>query len=362
MKSADPRQGKISMSRLSRVADCPGSVEAEKGLPEKAGPDAASGTRCHSAMETGNAGGLSDEEAKSVIIARDLEAQLVDEWTTWEGVDVAEEIREARLWGFDNQISGQADCVRVHGGQALLIDYKFGHGETTEAAGNLQLRGLACLLQENRPAVDDIRVAIIQPWVSPQISVCDYDSAALAKARKEVSRILEAAKKEGAPKRPTARACRYCKAAPTCEAYQSTAAALVPIAPGKVIDPRAMPKLLELAALAEKALKARVEMIREQAKTMLDKNPDAIEGWELREGRTTRSVPDAGAAFEALAAGGMIDAKGMLKATKVSLPTLEKQVAQYSELKAAEAKREVATFLGDLIETKQSAPSVARRK
>ena len=52
----------------------------------------------------------------------------------------------------------------------------------------------------------------------------------------------------------------------------------------------------------------------------------------------------------------------MLAATKVSLPTLEKQVAQFAEIKPKEAKTQVADVLGDQIEMKTSAPMLAKVK
>ena len=123
-----------------------------------------------------------------------------------------------------------------------------------------------------------------------------------------------------------------------------------------------MPELLDLAKQAEAALAARVDHIRARARELLAEDSGAVAGWELKKGRNIRSVIDSAQAFEILASAGLIDDRAMMKATKISLPTLEKQVAAYSDIKPSEAKGFIAEALGTLIETKTSAPVLAKLK
>ena len=363
----DERRGRISMSRLDRVSECAGSVNAERDIPEPPSSDVASmGTRCHEGMETQSFQCLAnDDERKAVEIAMELEASVVGAWLEEVAPDanVADctIIREERLWGLDDRVSGKADLVIIYGEHSLVIDYKFGRGEVAEAMGNLQLRGLAVLVKEANPELHSVTVAIIQPWVSPQTSVCHYALEDLVIARDHVERILDESENPDALRRPSAKACQYCKAAATCPEAQATALALVQDDPAQLPAER-LPDLLELAAVAEKALAKRIVAIKARARELIEANPNAIDGWELKDGRTTRTVGEAGPAFEALANAGLIDAKGMLAATKVSLPTLEKQVAQFAELKSKDAKAQVADVLGDQIETKTGTQMLAKKK
>jgi hypothetical protein len=51
-KKKDPRRGRISGSRLDRLALCPGSNFAEMDKAGETNPLADSGTRIHAALET----------------------------------------------------------------------------------------------------------------------------------------------------------------------------------------------------------------------------------------------------------------------------------------------------------------------
>ena len=69
------------MSRLGRLADCPGSLHAEKPIPDPPSSAVATiGTRCHAAWEKADDTGLSDEEKAGVAIVRELEQRALDKW------------------------------------------------------------------------------------------------------------------------------------------------------------------------------------------------------------------------------------------------------------------------------------------
>jgi len=271
------------------------------------------------------------------------------------------EQREARLWGCGDRISGQADLIYLYGKRALILDAKFGRGEVAPAASNEQLRGLAVLVKEGWPELEQITVGILQPWASPQMTLHTYSLEDLLVARAHVLHILDAADAEDAPRRPSSSACQWCKAKPTCPEAQETALALVRM-DEPMLPAERLPELLDLAKQAEAALAARVDLIRARARELLAEDAAAIEGWELKKGRNIRSVIDAAQAFEILASAGLVDDVAMMKATKISLPTLEKQVAAFSDIKPSEAKGYIAEALGALIETKTGAPVLAKMK
>lgn len=357
----DIRRGKASASRMAQIKQCPQSMRAQEGLPEVQSDVATFGTRCHAALETGRLDNLTTEQVEAVTLAREIEAGIVSQWVEEFGIESElEETREARLWGFDDRLSGQNDRTLESQRNALVIDYKFGHGDVDPPSRNIQLRALACLLKESNPALRSISVAIVQPY-GPRYDFATYLEPDLIKAREEITHILNESQRPDAERRPSTKACEYCKAKPTCPEAQEVAISIARMAPESLTADN-LPAMLDLAKAAEKAFAARVDMIRAKARELLQDDPNALAGWELKDGRTMRSVSDAQALFDELRERDLIDVKGMMRSVKVSVPSIENEVAVFSGTSKKDAKQLVADFCADHIETKQGAPMLAKKK
>lgn len=232
----DPRRGVPSASSMERLDRCPGSWLATKDLPEDDdSEDAASGTRIHKALETGDMSDLQGDEWETAEMCKDQGYKVHDAWlnespdfavveerlglTAVNVLTVTNESTESFLF------TGQADMVVVEGKRGLVIDYKTGRGEVEEAAKNKQLLALAVLVAR-RYKLTDVRVAIVQPWAGKP-SVADYDAPALYRANKWLLSRLEAAKNATPDDLCAGDWCKYCKAKATasgvCPALKETA-------------------------------------------------------------------------------------------------------------------------------------------
>ena len=323
------RRGKASASMMARLKQCPRSLIEQEGLPETTSDIATFGTQCHAANETGDLSKLTAEQKEAVRKAQQIESEIVAEWVDEFCIDEdLDEEREQRLWGFNNKLSGQNDRTLSTSVNALIIDYKYGYAEVDPPERNIQLRALACLLKENRPELRSISVAIVQPF-GRRHSFASYLEGDLEKAREEMAEILSASEKSDAERRPSTQACEYCRAKPTCPEAQEVAISIARIAPNE-LSAENLPALLDLAKEAEKAFNARLDMIRKTARELLEKSPDSIQGWQLKEGRSMRSAKDPQDLFDELRQRDLIDVKGMMKSVKVSIPSIENEVAVFS--------------------------------
>lgn len=213
----DVRRNKPSASGVERLSLCPGSWNLCQSLPPETASeseDAASGTRIHAALCGENSERLSDDDLTTFLACKDLEIQARMRVL---GVEASETVtREKRLWLGDS-FSGQYDFLAISGNKAVLLDYKTGRGEVESAEGNLQLRALACLVAKEHPELDEITVGIIQPWASPQLSLCRYGRGDLLAAEMELLQILDCADDPDAKRIPGEKQCRWCRGKLNCK-------------------------------------------------------------------------------------------------------------------------------------------------
>jgi len=76
----DPRHGVPSASGMYRLANCPPSFEMERGRKGTSSDDAASGTRIHKALETGDFSDLSLSEQETANMCMAQIKSTLEEW------------------------------------------------------------------------------------------------------------------------------------------------------------------------------------------------------------------------------------------------------------------------------------------
>ena len=301
----DVRQGKPSASGMQRLALCPGSWLAERGLPDVPGEAALMGTRLHAHMEHGS---LPEDaaEAEAVAWCREQEVALAERFLGWDGVAEADPaspdgrvLRELRWWHGD-LFSGQADVVFVANGMALVLDYKFGRVPVAAAECNLQLAALALLAFENLPGVEVVFCGILQPLVSRQVpGVVRFRREMLPQLCAYFDGLVAAAQRPDAPRVPGGAQCRFCRAqvdCPACGGLVQQQAQVADVAAAWADwSPERKAQALELAGLAERW----AEAVRRRAKADLKEGLD-IPGWSLSAGRKCFKVHDATGAFAVL--------------------------------------------------------------
>lgn len=359
---SDERRNLPSASSVHRYALCPGSFLLEQQFgDDQGGQDAAIGNRIHSVL-AGETQELTDDEERTAERCREIEGQLMAE--VFEGMDNITEIREERLWAYDEDLnrkwSGKPDVIYHSGRRALVIDYKTGRGDVEHATGNLQLRALAVLAHEHH-GVTDITVAIIQPLASPSVTTCRYQPADLPPAAAEVHELMSRVMVPDQPRVPSASPCRYCKAKAVCP----EARALVETLPQQVSrDGREMLLTPErLAEFLEKvpAVEAVIEAVRAKARRLLEADPASIPGWRLKPGATRESITDPNTVFARfLSAGGTQDQ--FMPCVTLAKTKLKDAVRAASGKKGKGLDIAMDAMLDGCTEAKPSAPSLERVK
>ena len=237
---------KLSPSKRSRWALCPGSIREEAKYPDTgSGPAAADGTHSHTLLEHCIKNGLSDPMDQVGETFTDHEGEFkVDADRAARVKSAIEYIRERSMGGLlpviseqkvdpafllgRDDLSGTVDCQILGPDWLELIDYKDGMGIVT-AEGNLQLEQYAYgVLARLRLPVNGnypfstVRMTIIQPKLamkgmkpitSHEVSVRDLMA--------NMGTIISQAAATDAPDAPLVPGdsqCKFCRAKGSCSA------------------------------------------------------------------------------------------------------------------------------------------------
>lgn len=281
----NPRAGRPSASAFHRLRACPGSFHASQGEPERPTPFSESGTEIHAAL-CGTAGAITPEQQDVADICNALVERACAAAGYGSLKSATRIYREQRLW-MEDSWSGQFDLLIQWGGRYLLIDFKTGRADNPEPADNEQLRALVALIQANY-FPREVTVAIIQPWVSPQIPpLAVYRGDDLDRAVSESNGIVDAALKPDAPRR-TGDHCRYCPAlgGQRCPESRAIVAEVAAVNAVDALDGAQLARFLEISIIAEHAIDAG----RARAKFLLESDSNAVPGWGLKPGVERESI------------------------------------------------------------------------
>jgi len=367
---ADERERLPSASSMERLALCPGSFLLEAQHGEKTTTaDADLGNRIHEWLAWKRVP-LAPEEQELADTCNEQTKRLFDEWSdSHRGAVNFDTVREVRIWardadGLERTWSGKPDFVAIiecadGKRRALVVDYKTGRGDVTQAAGNMQLRALAVLVAEEY-SVQEVRVAIVQP-LAGRPTVCDYDDIALAVAYVEINAIVRRAMTPGQERKPNPSACKYCSAKAACPEGRNLALAMAQPLPRNfgaiLLTPEEMAGFLHAARAAE----AIIESVRDKARRMLEADEKAIPGWRLKPGVARESITDPQKVFDRVAALGATPER-FLGAVTVAKGKLESIVRELTGEKGKALKARLDDILDGATETKHSAPSLAPEK
>lgn len=348
----DPREGRPSASSIPRTKGCPGWLRLQKSLrPEKEEEteDAASGTRIHAALASGNPDGLDADEQEIFERCQRTADAISDDWSARKKCQV---FREQRLWFTDNAFSGQADVIYKQFSRALVLDFKSVRwGKHTDSDENLQLRSLAILAWRNYPTLTEITVAIVQDGHTP--TLCTYDETALEMAEAEIMRIVDASDEPDAPL--TAGAwCKWCPNAPRCPALHSQVETFpAPLSTRDLeLSPAEVVEFWDRCKVVEKAC----ESFKGWVKRSLEERLDAFPGLRLAEGSERRKVTDLQTVFTR----SLVHPDKFRDACSITITALKSVVKEATQLKGKALDERLAAILDGCVETKKSAASVER--
>lgn len=354
---SDERQGLPSASSMERYLLCPGSYAAERGLPDTTSADAETGNRIHAVLagETVTPP-LTDDEERTMESCRSQATALLNTL-----LPHRDEMHLERRYWWGGEWSGKPDVVAIDKdqGHAVVIDYKTGRGDVTEAAGNMQLRALAVLVSaEHWP--ERVTVAIVQP-LAGAVSVCEYGPDELLAAHNEIKVIIASIHQPDAIRRPSAKACKYCKAKAQCPEAQS----LVETLPSEVsrdgreivMSPERMAAFLEIAPAAE----AVIEAVRSKARRMIEADPNAVPGWRLKPGSERETITDPTTVYNRASAAG-VNSEAFMACVSIAKGKLKDAVKSATGDKGKALDARMESILAGCTETKQAAPSLAKVK
>lgn len=240
----------ISPSNFERRMLCPGSLEAEKGLPYTTSVHAETGTMLHERVNEYITGAtwihnLNEQQRNVVTDAGNYYLELKNSDFT-----VVKEIHE-QTFSLDFLMSGMqgtADSVLIlydkekNRCQIHVIDYKFGQGVAVNAHENYQLMLYAlgvymhpeinnvvkyyCNLGSNQQSFrfTTAHLHIVQPYIANSrwdLSDEQLTSLITGSRMQLIKQAIINANEPKAIRIPSKKACQFCKAKPTCYALNS---------------------------------------------------------------------------------------------------------------------------------------------
>lgn len=224
----------ISPSNFERRMLCPGSLNAEKDLPEQTSVYAEEGKMLHDRVnqlitsKLGWATNLRDDQKDAVYSAAEYYFDLVKEAET-----VITEIHEKtfNLGFIYPEMKGTADSVLITLDKETniydlhVIDYKFGKGVYVNAYENYQLL-LYYLGTINDPEIEgllqgkryNIHLHIVQPYKANSVWSLSEDEDIIFSNFEMYQHIAKECYKLDAPRIASKKACQFCRAKSTCPA------------------------------------------------------------------------------------------------------------------------------------------------
>ncbi len=371
------RGGWTSASNAQADSMCPGRHLAQRGIPEpEKSQDASFGTLVHEALAFTHDRGLAAKlplDAREVFDAcREIEKKVCQQYFGDESIVKVD--RHERLWvqwPFPDakfKHSGEPDVMHRAATRALILDYKVLAGDVAESSRNMQLRDLAVLAKLNHPLLQEIAVAIIQPFVTHTPELCVYGPAELERSALELRSRVESSHNPNAPRIAGEVQCKFCLAKTKCNEFALWSGSMLPVVAEPVqqalLFSTAManwtPEQKGLACSILPMATKRLEEIKAFLKGSLSQDAGAIPGWRLKDGSNRETITDPQACFDRVAAmGGKLDVF-LKECVSVEKGPLRAMVNKATSLKGKALDGAMEEVLKGITESKQSAPTLAR--
>lgn len=361
----DERGGWTSASNAPSDALCPGRHLAQRGLPDVDTEDSNFGTQIHEALKLGDSKGLDSDQLSIYDGCEEITNKLILEKFGINATKV-ERVKERRFWwrSGDGKLhhSGQVDLLVKLGEEALIVEYKTLPGEVEGAATNEQLRDQVAMAAGSLK-LKEVDVAVVQPLVSYNPTVCRYDVLSIARAQIDMVNRVKASNDPSSKRVAGQAQCKYCKARFTCKEYHSLVTVSAPVSMSSLVIPvdqwtpsqRAL--FCERMPIAQKWL----EECKQQLKRMLKDNPEAIPGWKLGEGKLRKPITNPSELHSRFIANGGTTEQ-FLACVTIGKGDLEKQVREFSQLKGKGLKAKIDELLAGIVDEKRDEPSLEEVK
>lgn len=378
---AEERANLPSASSMDRLANCPGSRAACKGLTELPTSQAAeTGVNVHGAMETDDDSGLELTEQEIVDKMRPEVERAVEDWRAnyaFPASNPGTVLKEERMWirnrvTLDPIASARLDFAIVCGDHAMAIDFKTGFKPTTPSERNWQVRTQVLCLWHTYPNLKTVRGAILASRLHTSFDCTDHTLDDMRTIEKELKHVLWRAGEPGASRVPGSH-CRYCTAAGLCP--QSVVYSLVdsyrqrPMTDGKpdglavaqateLLDPAQLAYVHEREAIAKAvfdSIEARMKMLPADVLRSI--------GYELVPGNLNKKIVNVPVAFNRL--GAVLTPDERMACVKLSRTPAAKILAAKAKLAGQKltldkAADQILEILGDSIVETPGQPKLNR--
>lgn len=344
------KHAKLSASGAHRWLNCPGSVNAERGIKEGRSPHAEEGSAAHELGEKALISGkpCSDyigttfKEWKDWPVTQEM-ADFVQIYVDFVNSFDGEAMIENRVH-FDEWVPegfGTSDAIVVNGDNLHVIDLKYGQGVQVFAEENPQgmLYALgAYALTEGLHKIKTVDITIVQPRLD-HIDTWRISLKDLLKWGNYVRERAELALTEDAPREPGDKQCHWCKAKATCPALKKMTDDIVMAFFDDPVDTLSDDDLAN-ALSSKKLIIGWLDAVESLAKQRLS-DGEGFPGYKLVAGRTTRKWADTGEACDKLLT--MLEDEQVFETKAISPAKAEKLLGK---AKAAEIQGLIASSTG----------------
>ena len=335
---------KLSASGSLRWLNCPGSVNAEKGIRDKSSFFAAEGTAAHALAEHCLVNGVTADsqigETFEGFVVDNYMAEFIQGYIDYVRQFTGQHMYEVRVdfspWvpeGF-----GTCDAMIIESGGLLrVIDLKYGQGLRVDAEDNTQAMLYALGAYEDFSHIydiDTIEITIHQPRLD-HVSEWSISVTDLLSWGEEVKLKAAECLKPDAPRNASDKACQWCKAKPTCPALKKLTEQSI-ITMFDDVAPATMPladtltdEQLKQALQHKKLINGWLDAVEAHIVDLLTEGKD-FDGYKIVEGRSLRKWADEDAAIEALS--DQYDDDKLFKKSFLSVSQAEKLIGKKSAL------------------------------
>jgi len=355
---------KFRCSELPRIALCPGSYRACRGVESPGSSASDSGVTIHKAIEDYyrfgkeiNEGELTDREA---FVARWFTSRA--DKVIEDGSETAPEVHRASLLGDGVLLSGHIDLESVSGESVAVFDWKTGFKEVPTASQNIQLKGYVVLEAEYHE-VNSVKAYLFSTGNDDSLTGVEYGVKELEEARQYLKNLCLSALADNAPRCPSQDACQYCQAQCTtrCPETLEEMCAL----PARVSQYELLPPKADCRDIfnAIKMVDAFKQKFISALKAAVTANPDEwADTFVMKSTGKQRTVTSANDVFDIIVRqNGLMTPDEFLSMVKVPITGIEKGCKaelKAQNIKVKDQKQYLADILGDLVEYKDKAPKV----
>ena len=345
LPTASPRHAEHGPSALKNYEACP-SFKSRRGT----NPIAEAGTRIHAAIENRDPSLLPDEVEKSLA-----------EWClAFLAENRAKKAASAKLVGSHQEVRlemqvgdfhtfGTSDLFDLYeDGSGALYDWKTGYGAVEDAEVNIQVQAYAYGIFDRFPPLQQLDCYLVLPRRG-EITHAHYHRDDMDRIRLRIGTVIARAKESGGKVfTPKEGVCDYCSRQGSCQALADKALLIGQKAGFEVPEnisldgaPADRGKLLKLANLLSNWCdETKKELLRQALEDGAE-----IPGYKLDQRRTPRAVDNPLLGYDAVKEMVSVE-EYLLSCTRVSVPTLEKFVAERAPKgKKAEAKQHLEDLL-----------------